>query len=103
MNIFYEADFREIGAGRQQTAGYLVSRGDLALLLEERQREKAAFSRDDGIFAALSGFHDYAVERAHSLDGGGEFMDAFVRFGSADIALPGEQVLERDIDGFELL
>jgi hypothetical protein len=43
------------------------------------------------------------VEQAHSLDGRGEFLDAFVRFGRANITVPNEQVLERDIDGFELL
>ena len=54
------------------------------------QRQKPAASGNHGVFAALVFADDEGLQKAMRIDGCGQFVDALVEIGLAEVALPGE-------------
>lgn len=54
------------------------------------QRQKPAASGSHGVFAGLVLAGDEGLQKAMRIDGCGQFVDALVEIGVAEVALPGE-------------
>ena len=82
---------------REGRAGDRRLRLQVAGVHEGFERQEPATPGNDGVFSALVLTHDEGLQKAVRIDGCGQFVDALVEIGLADIALPGENLVEGDV------
>jgi len=98
LDVLGKADFRCVGIVVEDVAGDERLRLHAAGFYERFERPKPAAPCDHGVFAALVLADDEGLQKAVRVDGCGQFVDALVGIGLADIAFPSEKLVEGDAD-----
>jgi CHAT domain-containing protein len=96
LHVFGKADFRRICFVGYDRAGDGMVRLNRASLRERLQRMAPPAPGDDGVFAALILPDDERLQETVRRDGCGHLGDVLVGIGLADIAVPGEELVQGD-------